>query len=102
MNTVQIDSHMTLGSGLPYATQDEIKREPMLHRATAQFALENGGPLTRSFLLSLQLAWSADILVDSRVHMLMPGMWPCIPGWHHDDVPRSRVGRTTQLFYARV
>ena len=22
--------------------------------------------------------------------MLMEGWYPCIPGWHHDDVPRSR------------
>jgi hypothetical protein len=22
--------------------------------------------------------------------MLMPGWFPCIPGWHHDDVPRTR------------
>jgi hypothetical protein len=22
--------------------------------------------------------------------MLMPGWYPCIPGWHHDDVPRVR------------
>lgn len=22
--------------------------------------------------------------------MLMPEYYPCIPGWHHDDVPRSR------------
>lgn len=27
--------------------------------------------------------------IDSRVHMLMEGMIPCIPGWHHDDVQRS-------------
>ena len=22
--------------------------------------------------------------------MLMPNWYPCIPGWHHDDVPRER------------
>lgn len=26
---------------------------------------------------------------DIKVHMLMPGQWPCIPGWHKDFVPRD-------------
>lgn len=38
-----------------------------------------------------------DIVIDSRVHMLMPGWFPCIPGFHHDDVPRS--GRNGQPNY---
>lgn len=25
---------------------------------------------------------------DVKVHMLMPGQYPCIPGWHADFVPR--------------
>lgn len=28
-------------------------------------------------------------LVDVKVHMLMPGEWPCIPNWHRDFVPRD-------------
>ena len=35
--------------------------------------------------------------VDTRVHMLMKGMIPCIPGWHHDDVQRS--GKDNQPDY---
>lgn len=30
-----------------------------------------------------------NIVVDTRVNMLMPGQWPSIPGWHCDDVPRA-------------
>lgn len=30
-----------------------------------------------------------DYLVDVKVHMLMPGEWPCIPNWHCDFVPRD-------------
>jgi hypothetical protein len=26
--------------------------------------------------------------IDSRTHLLMPGMYPCIPGWHCDDFYR--------------
>jgi hypothetical protein len=25
---------------------------------------------------------------DVKVHMLMPNQYPCIPGWHTDNVPR--------------
>lgn len=25
---------------------------------------------------------------DIKVHMLMPGQFPCIPNWHYDNVPR--------------
>ncbi len=25
---------------------------------------------------------------DVKVHMLMPGQYPCIPNWHTDNVPR--------------
>lgn len=26
--------------------------------------------------------------VDIKVHMLMPGQYPCVPNWHCDNVPR--------------
>lgn len=25
---------------------------------------------------------------DVKVHMLMPGQFPCIPNWHYDNIPR--------------
>ena len=25
---------------------------------------------------------------DVKVHMLMPGQYPCIPNWHYDNIPR--------------
>lgn len=83
-----INSQISYGTLLSNADTNRIKNEPMLHRATRDFAFKNGGQLTKQFLNSLQ--WEEDILIDSRVHMLMPGMFPCIPGWHHDDVPRER------------
>lgn len=69
---------------------DIIKNEPMLFNATQAFAYQNGGPITREFLASLPADWrNPDTVIDSRVHMLMPGWFPCIPGFHHDDVPRT-------------
>ena len=29
-----------------------------------------------------------DFIWDVKVHMLMPGQYPCIPNWHFDNVPR--------------
>lgn len=26
--------------------------------------------------------------IDVKIHMLMPRMYPCIPNWHYDNVPR--------------
>jgi hypothetical protein len=31
--------------------------------------------------------------IDIKVHMLMPGQFPCIPGWHLDLVPRGSDGK---------
>ena len=72
---------------------NEISNEPMFYRADYEFAYQNGGPITRHFLRMLPYSWqntSNALTIDSRVHMLMPGWYPCIPGMHHDDVPRTR------------
>ncbi len=71
-------------------TQDQIKNEPMFFNSNVDFAYDNGGALTREFIDKLPVDWLvSNPVIDSRVHMLMPGWYPCIPGWHHDDVPRS-------------
>lgn len=75
-------------------SEEQIKKEPMLFSCDFDFAMAYGGPITREFLTILffkERAWKRkDFVFDSRSHMLMPGFWPCIPGWHHDDVPRDR------------
>jgi hypothetical protein len=69
-----------------------IKNEPMFFNSDFYFAYKMGGDITRSFLDSLPEYWKEEPLVfDSRVHMLMPGWYPAIPGWHHDDVPRPKI-----------
>jgi len=35
---------------------------------------------------------ATDWEVDIKVHMLMPGQYPCIPNWHTDMVPRDDSG----------
>ena len=38
-------------------------------------------------------------VLDVKVHMLMPGQYPCIPNWHYDFVPRDDAGQ--KLMHAR-
>lgn len=68
-----------------------VKNEPMLFNNDLVHAWDQGGPITKAFLHALPVDWQhSPLVIDSRVHMLMPGWYPCIPGWHHDDVPRTR------------
>lgn len=69
-----------------------IKDEPMFFNSSFDFAWQNGGPITIAFLSALPIGrgWNSGVF-DSRVHMLMPGWYPAIPGYHHDDVPRPPI-----------
>lgn len=69
-------------------TQDEIKNEIMFFNSSIEYAYENGGAITKAFIDSLPEEFKHGV-IDSRVHMLMPNWYPCIPGYHHDDVPRN-------------
>lgn len=73
---------------MPDFDESIIKKEPMFFSSEKQFVLENAGPITTEFVKT-HLSDHDDWIIDSRVHMLMEGFYPCIPGWHHDDVPRN-------------
>lgn len=72
-----------------------IKNEPMLFSASLDYARTHGGPITHDFITKTVRRINDQIIgyfvIDSRVSMLMPGWYPCIPGWHLDDVPRTRI-----------
>lgn len=73
-------------------SNDEIKKEPMFFNSDLEFAYNNGGSITKSFIDNLPNDWKdQNVVLDSRIHMLMPGWYPAIPGWHHDDVPRPII-----------
>lgn len=65
----------------------------MVFGASPAFAHEHGGPLTRAFLEALDLVGMAGIIVDTRSHMLFPGHFPAIGGWHCDLVARGEDGQ---------
>jgi hypothetical protein len=71
--------------------ENVVKNEPMFFNCDLEYAYVHGGDITRAYLDGLPHDWKHedDVVLDSRVHMLMKGWYPCIPGWHHDDVPRS-------------
>lgn len=75
---------------MPYFQEPEIKSEPMLFSASWDFARKHGGPIAAEFLDRIATEVRQPVIIDSRVHMLMPCWFPCIPGWHLDDVPRTR------------
>lgn len=73
---------------------EELHAEPMLFSASPGFAWKEGGPITRSildfFMKSVRLVVEPGlrVVIDTRTHMLMPGMIPAIPGWHCDGLVR--------------
>ena len=81
----------------PVRTAREIADETMLFSASPRFAAAEGGPITQEILAAIDRRIACapvdpaypHVVIDTRVHMLMPGMWPAIPGWHCDNTPRG-------------
>lgn len=95
---MKFKSDITFGPQLSSYGEAAVKDEPMLFNCDVETAVRLGGPITHDFISQLAPAFRERAVIDTRVHMLMPGWYPCIPGWHHDDVPRYT--RTGQPDYA--
>jgi hypothetical protein len=68
---------------------EALRGLPQFFRADLDMVWRLGGPSLRRVLSAIGFASRWQYLsVDSRLHMLMPGMYPCIPGWHCDDFHR--------------
>ena len=89
----------TIGS-FKYAGGDVLRalreeQSQMLHSASIEYTRQHGGFLANRFLDIIR----KDILcpttmypvIDTKVVMLMPNQYACIPGWHCDAVPRDSV-----------
>ena len=72
---------------MPAYNSEAIENEPMLYSADLKFALKHGGKITRAFVNGLNV--NKDWIIDTRVHMLMKDWYPCIGGWHMDNIPRN-------------
>lgn len=89
-STISVDPYL-----LPVYPDEVVKNEPMMFSANRRFAYENGGPITRDFISrfsdTIYRKNASEIIIDSRVHMsFKPGIFFAIPGYHLDDVPRTR------------
>ncbi len=75
-------------------SKDDIKNEPMVFSASAAFAYRMGGQITQHIIESIEEEGAElpdeNLVIDTRVHMLKPGWFPSIPGWHCDAIPRNR------------
>lgn len=59
------DSQFKLRGGFAnFISNDEIKNEPMFFNSDLEFAYENGGPITRSFIENLPLDWKSNVIFD--------------------------------------
>ncbi len=69
---------------------EELRGLPQFFRADLDMVYRLGGPHLRRLMSMPEVGrWTwRYVSVDSRLHMLMGGMWPCIPGWHCDDFYR--------------
>lgn len=82
-------SNYSIVGHIPAATGEVIQAEPMLYQASYAYAWEKGSTLTRQVLGKLPEEVRQGWVIDTRVHMLMPGHYPAMPQWHADGLPRS-------------
>lgn len=87
------------GDILGTRTIPELAAEPSLFSCSLEQADAMGGEITQDVLIAIRTHCGAEMraayaaglheVIDVRVQRLMPGMFPSIPGWHCDSVPRS-------------
>lgn len=91
MTIIEFNSNPpTLGASIEQPSQDLIESSLNLRQVSLEDAGRYGGPITRAALGAMNLRGDRrHIIVDTKVHLLMPGWVPAIPGWHTDGVPRG-------------
>ena len=74
-----------------------LKDETMFFSSSPKFIEENKklATITYDLLLYVMKSLNGDenLIIDTRVTMLMRGQYPSIPGWHCDAVPRGGSGQ---------
>lgn len=78
------------GKVIQQPSELEMKNTFALWNASYEDAIRYGGEITRDALQAMNLRHDRkNIIVDTKIHMLMPGWSPAIPGWHVDGAPRD-------------
>lgn len=84
---------LVIGHAIEAPSDDLLRNTLGLVNASPEDAVRYGGDVTRAALGAMNLKNDRRyIVVDVKVHMLMPGFCPAIPGWHTDSVPRAADG----------
>lgn len=74
-------------------TVDELQAGPCgLHRASINDVQEHF-PGLLPHIYESPLGGLETYEFDVKIHMLFKGMYPCIPNWHCDNVPRGENGK---------
>lgn len=81
---------MVLSGTMEQPAESEIKNTFGLWNASYDDAIKYGGDITREAVRHMELRHDRKhIIVDTKIHMLMPGWSPAILGWHCDGAPRN-------------
>lgn len=73
---------------VPSVAEESVRQSGALLQADADFAKRYGGDFVRSVVEGVERRnLKYPLLVDSKVHMVKPGWYPGIPGWHVDFAP---------------
>lgn len=79
-----------IGKSITPPTAGEVEEVPNIRQAGLQDAIEHGGDAVQRAIEAMNLRHDRrHIIVDTKVHLLLPGWIPAIPGWHTDGVPRG-------------
>lgn len=84
---------IVVGNRIDQPSEELVKNSLGLWNASAEDALRYGGDITRAAMSAMNIRNDRkNVVVDVKVHMLMKGWCPAIPGWHTDGVPRNVDG----------
>jgi hypothetical protein len=91
MNYLFNRNPLIYGRSIEQPSVEVLKNTPQLWNASLDDALKYGGDLTKTAIGAMDLKFDRKyIVVDTKIHMLMPGFYPAIPNWHTDGVPRGQ------------
>jgi hypothetical protein len=87
---IKCESDIKLVKDLSGVDNIVINKLPQLYRCSFEFAREQGSDQLNAILDQFPIpAGYKYASIDTRSHMLMKDMYPCIPGWHCDDFYRT-------------
>lgn len=87
---------LTYAGKIEQPSLDTLKGTLGLWNASMEDAIKYGGELTRAALSAMNIRNDRKhVIVDTKIHMLKPGMCPAIPGWHVDGTPRGEAPNYT-------